>query len=163
MLQDWTGLPARSNVGSEFRYSPPPLDERTLVVAVTQSGETADTIAPVRLARERGCPVIAITNTVGSAITREADAVLFLQAGPEIAVAASKTFVTQVATLVMLAAAIGQGPRDAARWTTSSSSGAALRRLPDQAQRALDARRPARRRSPGATSTRAASCSSAAA
>ena len=97
-----------STVGSEFRYSPPPLDERTLVIAVTQSGETADTIAPTRYARERGCPIIAVTNTVGSAITREADAVLFLQAGPEIAVAASKTFVTQVTTLVVLAAAIGR-------------------------------------------------------
>ena len=92
-IQDWTGLPARATVGSEFRYSPPPLDGNTLVIAVTQSGETADTIAPTRLAREQGCPIIAVTNTVGSAITREADAVLFLQAGPEIAVAASKTFV----------------------------------------------------------------------
>ena len=112
-IQDWTGLPARATVGSEFRYSPPPLDERTLVIAVTQSGETADTIAPTRLARERGCPVIAVTNTVGSAITREADAVLFLQAGPEIAVAASKTFVTQVTTLVILAAAIAKARGDA--------------------------------------------------
>ena len=107
-IQDWTGLPARATVGSEFRYGPPPLDEQTLVIAVTQSGETADTIAPTRLARERGCPIIAVTNTVGSAITREADAVLFLQAGPEIAVAASKTFVTQVTTLVILAAAIAK-------------------------------------------------------
>ena len=82
-LQAWTGLPARANVGSEFRYDPPPLDPETLVIAVTQSGETADTIAPTRLARERGCPVIAVTNTVGSAITREADAVLYLQAGPD--------------------------------------------------------------------------------
>jgi glucosamine--fructose-6-phosphate aminotransferase (isomerizing) len=95
-VQEWTGLPARVTVGSEFRYSPPPLDARTLVIAVTQSGETADTIAPTRLARERGCPIIAVTNTVGSAITREADAVLYLQAGPEVAVAASKTFTTQV-------------------------------------------------------------------
>ena len=70
------------------------------MIAVTQSGETADTIAPTRLAREQGCPIVAVTNTVGSAITREADAVVFLQAGPEIAVAASKTFVTQVTTLV---------------------------------------------------------------
>ena len=85
LVQQWAGIPARWNIGSEFRYSPPPLDARTLVIAVTQSGETADTIAPTRLARERGCPVIAVTNTVGSAITREADAVLFLQAGPEIA------------------------------------------------------------------------------
>jgi glucosamine--fructose-6-phosphate aminotransferase (isomerizing) len=136
-LQDWTGLPARANVGSEFRYSPPPLDARTLVIAVTQSGETADTIAPTRLARERGCPVIAVTNTVGSAITREADAVLFLQAGPEIAVAASKTFVTQVTTLVILAAAIAK-----ARGTFAEAAemelGNALRALPDAAQKALD-------------------------
>ena len=107
-LQDWTGIPARATVGSEFRYSPPPLDSSTLVIAVTQSGETADTIAPTRHAREQGCSIVAVTNTVGSAITREADAVVFLQAGPEIAVAASKTFVTQVTTLVILAAAIAK-------------------------------------------------------
>ena len=118
-LQDWTGLPD------------------TLVIAVTQSGETADTIAPTRLARERGCPVIAVTNTVGSAITREADAVLFLQAGPEIAVAASKTFVAQVTTLIVLAAGIGRIrgtlPEDEERELAG-----ALRRLPEAAQRALD-------------------------
>jgi len=66
------------------------------VIAVTQSGETADTIAAARLAHERGAPLVAVTNTVGSAITREADASVFLQAGPEVAVAATKTFVTQV-------------------------------------------------------------------
>jgi glucosamine--fructose-6-phosphate aminotransferase (isomerizing) len=137
-LQDWTGLPARANVGSEFRYSPPPLDERTLVIAVTQSGETADTIAPTRLARERGCPIIAVTNTVGSAITREADAVLFLQAGPEIAVAASKTFVTQVTTLVILAAAIAKA-RGSLGIEHEQELGAALRALPSAAARALDA------------------------
>ncbi len=140
-LEAWTGLPARVTVGSEFRYSPPPLDASTLVIAVTQSGETADTIAPTRMARERGCPIIAVTNTVGSAITREAAAVLFLQAGPEIAVAASKTFVTQVTTLVVLAAAI-------ARLRGSMSEAAeielahALRALPDAAQRALDSNAP---------------------
>jgi glucosamine--fructose-6-phosphate aminotransferase (isomerizing) len=136
-LQGWAGIPVRANIGSEFRYGPPPLDERTLVIAVTQSGETADTIAPTRLARERGCPVIAVTNTVGSAITREADAVLFLQAGPEIAVAASKTFVTQVTTLIMLAAAIakirGTLPEDDER-----ALGTALRALPAAAARALE-------------------------
>jgi glucosamine--fructose-6-phosphate aminotransferase (isomerizing) len=135
-LQDWTGLPARATVGSEFRYSPPPLDGKTLVIAVTQSGETADTIAPTRLARERGCPVVAVTNTVGSAITREADRVLFLQAGPEIAVAASKTFVTQVTTLVVLAAAIAKG-RGAMGAEQELELGAALRALPDAAARAL--------------------------
>ena len=136
-IQSWTGIPARANIGSEFRYGPPPLDEHTLVIAVTQSGETADTIAPTRLARERGCPIIAVTNTVGSAITREADAVLFLQAGPEIAVAASKTFVTQVTTLVILAAAIAK-IRGALPDAEELALGAALRALPAAAARALE-------------------------
>jgi glucosamine--fructose-6-phosphate aminotransferase (isomerizing) len=136
-LQEWTGLPARATVGSEFRYSPPPLDGKTLVIAVTQSGETADTIAPTRHAREQGSPIVAVTNTVGSAITREADAVVFLQAGPEIAVAASKTFTTQVTTLVILAAAIAR-----VRGTLTDEQEAeladALHALPGAAQRTLD-------------------------
>jgi glutamine---fructose-6-phosphate transaminase (isomerizing) len=140
-IEEWTGIPARATVGSEFRYSPPPLDAKTLVIAVTQSGETADTIAPTRHAREQGCPIVAVTNTVGSAITREADAVVFLQAGPEIAVAASKTFTTQVTTLVILAAAIGRmrGTMDDA---TEHELADALHVLPAAAQRALDAAAP---------------------
>jgi glucosamine--fructose-6-phosphate aminotransferase (isomerizing) len=136
-IQDWVGIPARANVGSEFRYSPPPIEERTLVIAVTQSGETADTIAPTRLARERGAPVVAVTNTVGSAITREAHRVLFLQAGPEIAVAASKTFVAQVTTLVILAAAIAKA-RGTLGLEQEQELGAALRALPAGAARALE-------------------------
>ncbi len=136
-IQAWTGLPARATVGSEFRYSPPPLDRGTLVIAVTQSGETADTIAPTRYAREHGCPIVAVTNTVGSAITREADAVLFLQAGPEVAVAASKTFTTQVATLVMLAAAIARA-RGSLPVADELVLGRALLALPAATQRALD-------------------------
>ena len=140
-LEEWTGLPARSTVGSEFRYSPPPLDEHTLVIAVTQSGETADTIAPTRHAREQGCPIVAVTNTVGSAITREADAVVFLQAGPEIAVAASKTFTTQVTTLVILAAAIAK-TRGSLSDEAEKELAEALHALPAAAQRALDAASP---------------------
>jgi glucosamine--fructose-6-phosphate aminotransferase (isomerizing) len=136
-IQDWTGLPARVTVGSEFRYSPPPLDPDALVISVTQSGETADTIAPTRWAREQGCPIVAVTNTVGSAITREADAVMFLQAGPEIAVAASKTFVTQVTTLVVLAAAIAKA-RGAMGLEHELELGAALRHLPEAAARTLE-------------------------
>jgi len=136
-LQEWTGLPARATVGSEFRYGPPPLDGQTLVIAVTQSGETADTIAPTRHAREQGCPIIAVTNTVGSAITREADAVVFLQAGPEIAVAASKTFTTQVTTLVILAAAIAKA-RGALDEAFEQELAEALHALPAAAQRVLD-------------------------
>jgi glucosamine--fructose-6-phosphate aminotransferase (isomerizing) len=142
LFQDWLGIPVRNTVGSEFRYSPPPLDERTLVIAVTQSGETADTIAPTRYAREQGCPVVAVTNTVGSAITREADAVLFLQAGPEIAVVATKTFVTQVTTLVLLGAALakarGRLPRDRERELVAE-----LRALPAKAEQALQMAEPA--------------------
>ena len=108
------------------------------MIAVTQSGETADTIAPTRLARERGCPIVAITNTVGSAITREANAVLFLQAGPEVAVAASKTFTTQVLTLVIAAAGIAKlrGQLSAEVETALARD---LRAIPDLAQQALDA------------------------
>ena len=143
LVQEWAGLPARWNIGSEFRYSPPPLNDRTLVVAVTQSGETADTLAPVRLARERGCTVIAVTNTVGSAITREADAVIFLQAGPEIAVVATKTFVTQVTSLVLLAAALGRirGGLPAER---EARLVAALRDLPQKVERAIELASPAK-------------------
>ncbi len=137
IYQDWLHIPARWNIGSEFRYSPPPLDEKTLVIAVTQSGETADTIAPTRYARQQGCPIIAVTNTVGSAITREADAVLFLQAGPEICVLATKTFATQVTTLVLLGAQMaklrGRLPVERERQLVRE-----LRDLPAKAQRALE-------------------------
>ena len=96
---------------------------------MTQSGETADTIAPTRYARQQGCPIIAVTNTVGSAITREADAVLFLQAGPEIAVVATKTFATQVTTLILLAAAMakqrGRLPRERERQLVGRAARAA--------------------------------------
>jgi len=96
----------RLNIASEFRYSrrrsmPGPWSCRD-----ARRARHADTIAAARLAREQGATVIAVTNTVGSAITRESDAAVFLQAGPEIAVAATKTFVTQVVTLVMLAATL---------------------------------------------------------
>ncbi|MGH2446954.1 MAG: glutamine--fructose-6-phosphate transaminase (isomerizing) [Candidatus Limnocylindria bacterium] len=103
LLQDWVGLPATMQVGSEMRYSPPPIDPKTLVISVSQSGETADTLAPQKLAAERGATIVVVTNVVGSAITREADAVCYLQAGPEIAVASTKAFVTQVLVLQMIA------------------------------------------------------------
>jgi glucosamine--fructose-6-phosphate aminotransferase (isomerizing) len=103
LTQHWAGLPASSQIGSEMRYSPPPIDDKTLVISVSQSGETADTLAPQKLAVERGATVVVVTNVVGSAITREADAVCYLQAGPEVAVASTKAFVTQVFVLEMIA------------------------------------------------------------
>jgi glucosamine--fructose-6-phosphate aminotransferase (isomerizing) len=137
LFQEWLGVPARSTVSSEFRYSPPPIDPHTLVVAVTQSGETADTIAAARLAGDRGALVVAVTNTVGSAITRESHASVFLQAGPEVAVAATKTFATQVVTLVMLAADVAhQLGRLGAEAELELVK--ALRLLPEQAGRAID-------------------------
>jgi glucosamine--fructose-6-phosphate aminotransferase (isomerizing) len=143
LFQDWLHLPARANVGSEFRYNPPPLDERTLVVAVTQSGETADTIAPTRYARAQGCPIVAVTNTIGSAITREADAVIFLQAGPEIAVVATKTFATQVTILVLLAATMAK-QRGRLPLEFEHQLAAELHALPERAARALVLAEPAK-------------------
>jgi glucosamine--fructose-6-phosphate aminotransferase (isomerizing) len=103
LIQKWAGLPATSEIGSEMRYSPPPIDAKTLVISVSQSGETADTLAPQKLAAERGATIVVVTNVVGSAITREADAVCYLQAGPEIAVASTKAFVTMAVVLELIA------------------------------------------------------------
>jgi len=136
LLQDWVGLPAAMQVGSEMRYSPPPIDERTLVIGVSQSGETADTLAPLKLAGERGALIVVVTNVVGSAITREADAVCYLQAGPEVAVASTKAFVTQVLVLQMIALQLARmrGTLSASRLRTY---GQALRTLPRLAAETL--------------------------
>jgi glucosamine--fructose-6-phosphate aminotransferase (isomerizing) len=92
---------------SEFRYRDPLVDADTLVVAISQSGETADTLAAVREAHKRGATVLAVTNVVGSALALEADGVIYMQAGPEIGVAATKTFVAQMACGVLLALRLG--------------------------------------------------------
>ena len=96
-------IPVEVEIASEYRYADPIGDERTLVVAISQSGETTDTLAAVGAAREFGAKVVAVTNTRGSLITREADAILLTKAGPEICVASTKTFVAQVAVLDLLA------------------------------------------------------------
>jgi glucosamine--fructose-6-phosphate aminotransferase (isomerizing) len=108
LIQEWAGLPAASQIGSEMRYSPPPIDERTLVISVSQSGETADTLAPTKMADELGATIVVVTNVVGSALTRDADAVCYLQAGPEVAVASTKAFVTQVVVLELIALRLAQ-------------------------------------------------------
>ena len=91
------------DVASEFRYRNPLIDEHDLVIGITQSGETADTLAAMRLARERGAKVLAITNIMGSQATRDADGVIFTRAGLEIGVAATKTFVAQVVAIQLFA------------------------------------------------------------
>ncbi len=136
LIQDWVGLPATMQVGSEMRYSPPPIDEKTLVIGVSQSGETADTLAPLKLAVERGATVMVVTNVVGSAITRAADAVCYLQAGPEIAVASTKAFVTQVLVLQMISLYLAR-QRETLSETRLRTLGQAMRTLPRLAAETL--------------------------
>ena len=107
-IEEWANVPCDVEVASEWRYRKPFVDERTLVVAISQSGETADTLAAVRLARRLGARTIAITNSQGSQITREVDAVLYTHAGLEMGVAATKTFTTQLAVLYLLALHVGE-------------------------------------------------------
>lgn len=95
-------IPVNSEVASEFRYKDPLIDEKTLMIVVSQSGETADTLAAMRLAKEKGARVLGIVNAVGSSIAREADDVLYTLAGPEIAVASTKAFSAQVVAMFML-------------------------------------------------------------
>ncbi|GHO43924.1 glutamine--fructose-6-phosphate transaminase (isomerizing) [Ktedonospora formicarum] len=107
-IEKWTRIPVEAITASEFRYCEPIMGPDTLCVAVTQSGETLDTIVGVRQAREHGSPVIAITNVVASGITRLSDAVLYLHAGPEICVVSTKTFVNSVSVLYLLGLYLGQ-------------------------------------------------------
>jgi glucosamine--fructose-6-phosphate aminotransferase (isomerizing) len=102
-IETWARVPVEMDVASEFRYRDPVLDEHDLVIGITQSGETADTLAAMRLARERGAKVLAVTNIMGSQATRDADGVIFTRAGLEIGVAATKTFVAQVAVMQLFA------------------------------------------------------------
>jgi glucosamine--fructose-6-phosphate aminotransferase (isomerizing) len=108
LWQRHLNLPIGVEVASEFRYSSPYLSKETLVIAISQSGETADTLAGVKLAKERGAPVLAITNTPGSAISREADQTFYTQAGPEIGVASTKCFLAQLAALALFELYLGQ-------------------------------------------------------
>jgi glucosamine--fructose-6-phosphate aminotransferase (isomerizing) len=107
-IEWWSRRPVEMDIASEFRYRNPVLSERDLVIGISQSGETADTLAAMRLARERGAKVLAITNVQGSQATRDSDGVLFTRAGLEIGVAASKTFVAQVAAMYLFALKLAQ-------------------------------------------------------
>jgi glucosamine--fructose-6-phosphate aminotransferase (isomerizing) len=123
-------------IASEFRYRDPVLDSNTLTLGVSQSGETIDTLEAIRHARAQQSHVIAITNTVGSSIAREADGVLYTHAGPERGVAATKTFVTQMAALHLVALYLAQVrgtlyPADGRAWIDQ------LHALPEQVERAL--------------------------
>jgi glucosamine--fructose-6-phosphate aminotransferase (isomerizing) len=108
LIERLAGIPCEVDYGSEFRYRDPMLDEETLLVVVSQSGETADTLAAVEAGRERGAPVLAVCNVVDSSIARRASAVLYTHAGPEISVASTKAFTTQLTALFMLALHLGR-------------------------------------------------------
>jgi glucosamine--fructose-6-phosphate aminotransferase (isomerizing) len=125
------GVPAQAFLASEYATAPAPVSEETLVVGITQSGETADTLAALRQAERRGVETLAMTNVVGSTAARECDRTLFIRAGPEIGVAATKTFSSQVVACNLLSAAIAE--RSDAREVVG-----ALRDLPGQVQELLD-------------------------
>jgi glucosamine--fructose-6-phosphate aminotransferase (isomerizing) len=107
-LEHWTRIPCEVELASEFRYRDPVVGPRTLVVAISQSGETMDTIMALRYAREQGSKVLAICNTQGSTIPRESDAVLYTHAGPEVAVASTKAFLTQIVACYLVALYVAQ-------------------------------------------------------
>jgi glutamine---fructose-6-phosphate transaminase (isomerizing) len=100
-VEEWSGVPVGVDIASEFRYRKPLFDEKDLVIGISQSGETADTLAAMRLARESGARVLAVTNVMGSQATRDSDGVIFTRAGLEVCVAATKTFVAQLAVMYL--------------------------------------------------------------
>ncbi len=108
VIEEWARIPVEPDIASEWRYRNPVLSKDTLVIGISQSGETADTLAALRLAREKGARTVAITNMMGSQITREVDSVLYTRTGLEVGVAASKTFTAQVALLDLIALKLAQ-------------------------------------------------------
>jgi glucosamine--fructose-6-phosphate aminotransferase (isomerizing) len=130
-IEEWARIPVEMDVASEYRYRNPVVGPGDLVIGITQSGETADTLAAMRLASERGASVIAVTNVMGSQATRDADGVLYTRAGLEIGVAATKTFVCQVAVMYLLALRLAElrGTLDVADRTRLVSE---LKRVPSE-------------------------------
>jgi glucosamine--fructose-6-phosphate aminotransferase (isomerizing) len=135
-IEHWARLPVEIDISSEFRYRNPVVDEHTLVIGVSQSGETVDTFQAVREAKALGARVLVISNVVDSSMAREADAVLYTRAGPEIGVAATKTHLAQIAALEILALYLAQ-----VRGTLTSADArgllAALGSLPDKVATAV--------------------------
>jgi len=136
-IEKWARIPVEVITAAEFRYCDPIVGPETLCIAVTQSGETADTLVGIRQAREHGAPVITVTNVVASAITRLSDAVLYLQAGPEICVVATKSFISSVTVLYLLGMWLGQQrekltAEEIREWLET------LERIPVQIQQVLD-------------------------
>ena len=142
-IEHWTRLPCEVEIASEFRYRDPVLDRSTLVVAISQSGETADTLEAVRHAKDQKARVLAVCNTNGSQIPREADAVLYTHAGPEIGVASTKAYLAQITANYLVGLALAQ-----ARGTKFPDEEAAefrqLERMPEAIQKVVDSLEPVR-------------------
>jgi len=141
MIEEFARLPANVELASEFRYRNPCIDSSTLLIAVSQSGETADTLACVKHAAERGCQVMSVCNVRFSSIPRASNAVLYMEAGPEVGVASTKAFTAMVLSFYILSLAIGEklgrmGPQAHARLEKSFD---AMRRLPSLVDRAVNA------------------------
>jgi glucosamine--fructose-6-phosphate aminotransferase (isomerizing) len=136
MIEQISRMPVEVEYASELRYRNPPVDKQTLVFGITQSGETADTLAALREMRRKGHPTMAICNNIGSSIAREADGGIYLHAGPEIGVASTKAFTSQIVVLALLALYFGRmrhlSFEDGLRWIDE------LETLPEQVQLALD-------------------------
>ena len=137
VLEDLADIPVEVDLASEFRYRNPKRVENSIVVVVSQSGETADSLAALRLAKDRGIPVLGIVNVVGSSIARESDYILYTYAGPEISVSTTKAYSTQLIAVYLLAieTAKVKGLIDDSRY---SELIAELKRLPEKIQKALD-------------------------
>jgi glucosamine--fructose-6-phosphate aminotransferase (isomerizing) len=136
MIEQISRMPVEVEYASELRYRNPPVDKQTLVFGITQSGETADTLAALREMRRKGHPTMAICNNIGSSIAREADGGIYLHAGPEIGVASTKAFTSQIVVLALLALYFGRmrhlSFEDGLRWIDE------LEALADQVQLALN-------------------------
>ena len=141
-IEEWARIPVEMDVASEYRYRNPVVGPGDLVIGITQSGETADTLAAMRIARERGATVLALTNIMGSQATRDADGVLYTRAGLEVGVAATKTFTCQVAVMIMLALKLAElrGTLPAPRRAEIIAD---LKRIPHCIEELLSQRRPA--------------------
>ena len=137
VLEDLAGIPVEVDLASEFRYRNPIIIPNSLIVIVSQSGETADSLAALRLAKEREVPVLGIVNVVGSSIARESDYILYTYAGPEISVATTKAYSTQLIAMYLMAiqAAKVRGKIDEARYEGLLTE---LKTLPDKIQKTLD-------------------------
>ncbi len=135
-FETWANVPTDVEIASEYRYRSLAADARTLAIAMSQSGETTDTLQAARAVLGRGLPLLAVTNVVGSSLSREAQAVCYTRAGPEIGVAATKTLTTQIAILQLLAAELGQRRRVLDRGDVARISGS-LARLPALVGKAL--------------------------